>query len=490
MGSSNITKKSKRTTQPAVVQPQEIVEPLNVVAQSNIVNKGNEQHDNTQELQKNEQLNIIKCTTIDKQQTTDNINLTNNKRLKYWRRRTLYSIMIGYGAFYLVRQNFSLAVPFICSELHVNKVNIGLTMSIGGLLYGLGKFLFGLLGDKYSARYVMATGLLISGILNILIGITSIFPIVALLYIINQAVQAMGAPPCVKLMKHWYSTTEMGRVWSIWTMASHISTAIITFYFPVIILHYGWKAIFYLPGSIAILLAIFIFNRLTDTPEELGLASEHQINTKTATNNNKLSLKETIKLIVKNKNVLCVSFAAFFVYINRMTFLNWGPMLLKEYSHSSNIGIGYQMTLFEISGIVGALAAGYISDKLFNGRRAPVGTICLLLLSIVNLLLVFIPKGAIILNSICMLTIGFLISALVILVSVSATDFVSKEIAASANGFTGSLCYVGTAVAGLGNGYLAEHYGWNSVLLLTILSALFGGILLCTLWNKKPIDNQ
>ena len=415
---------------------------------------------------------------------SDNNNLTNDKEFKYWRRRTLYSIMIGYGAFYLVRQNFALAIPFICSELNVNKVDVGLLISIGSLLYGFGKFLFGLLGDKYSARYVMATGLLMSGIVNILIGITSVFPVIAILYALNQVVQSMGAPPCVKLMKHWYSTTEMGRVWSIWMMAPHISSAIITLYFPLILLNYGWKAIFYLPGIVAILLAIFVFNRLCDNTTSNKQVSESNKDNK----ENKFSFIETIKLIVKNKSVLCASFAAFFVYINRMTFLNWGPTLLKEYRNSSNMGVGYQMALFEISGIIGALVAGYISDKLFKGRRAPVGAISMFLLAIINVIFRFIPKESAILSSICMLLIGFLIAANVMLVSVSATDFVDKKIAASANGFTGTLCYIGTAVAGLGNGYLAEHYGWNSVVLLAILSALFGGILLCTLWNKKPIS--
>lgn len=421
--------------------------------------------------------------------------LKSNKKFSYWRRRTLYSIMIGYGTFYLVRQNFSLAVPFICSELNVSKISIGLLMSIGGLLYGFGKFLFGLLGDKYSARYVMAIGLLISGILNILIGITSVFPMLAILYALNQAVQAMGAPPCVKLMKHWYSVTEMGRVWSIWTMASHISSAMITLYFPMILVHYGWKAIFYLPGIVAILISVLIFNRLNDTPESLGLHSDKKITRSNSDNdtnnnegNNKFPLLETVKLVIKNKNVLCVSFAAFFVYINRMTFLNWGPTLLKEYRNSSNMGVGFQIALFEIAGIVGALAAGYVSDKFFKGRRAPVGVISMFLLALINIIFKFIPKDSDILNSICMLIIGFLISATVILVSVSATDFVDKKIAASANGFTGTLCYIGTAVAGFGNGYLAHNYGWNSVVLLTILSALCGGILLCILWNKKPIE--
>ena len=358
---------------------------------------------------------------------SDNINLTNNKEFKYWRRRTLYSIMIGYGAFYLVRQNFALSIPFICSELNVNKVDIGLLISIGSLLYGFGKLIFGLLGDKYSARYVMSIGLLLSGILNILIGITSVFPIIAILYSLNQVVQAMGAPPCVKLMKHWYSTTEMGRVWATWMMAPHISSAIITLYFPVILLRYGWKAIFYLPGIVAILLAIFIFNRLTDTPEQLGFNSIKSTNSNTQNKDSKLSLIETIKLVIKNKNVLCVSFAAFFVYINRMTFLNWGPTILKEYRNSSNIGVGYQMALFEISGMVGSLIAGYISDKLFNGRRAPVGAMCMFSLAIINIMFRFIPKESAILNSICMLLIGFLIAATVMLVSVSATDFVDRN---------------------------------------------------------------
>ena len=412
--------------------------------------------------------------------------MSNNKEFKYWRIRTLYSIMIGYGTFYLVRQNFPLSIQYICSELNVSKVNIGLLMSIGGLLYGFGKFLFGILGDKYSARYVMAIGLLISGILNILIGITSLFPVIALLYLLNQTIQAMGAPPCVKLMKHWYDINEMGRVWSIWTMASHISVAIINFYFPVIVINYGWNAIFYIPGIIAILLSIFIFNRISDTPENLGFKQVNQ--TLNDNKNEKLSLIETVKLVIKNKNVLYVSFAAFFVYINRMTFLNWGPILLKEYRNSSNVGIGYQMALFEISGIIGALAAGYISDKLFNGRRAPVGSISMFLLTIINIIFRFIPENSAILSSICMLIIGFLISATVILVSVSSTDFIDKKVAASANGFTGTLCYVGTALAGLGNGFLAEHYGWNSVVLVTVISALLGGTLMCILWKEKPIS--
>ena len=74
---------------------------------------------------------------------------------KYWQRRTLYSIMLGYGTYYFVRQNFSCAVPAICLDLNINKSDIGWAMSIGAVCYGVGKFLFGLIGDKFPALYVL-----------------------------------------------------------------------------------------------------------------------------------------------------------------------------------------------------------------------------------------------------------------------------------------------------------------------------------------------
>ena len=142
-----------------------------------------------------------------------------NTKFGYWRTRTFYSIMVGYAAFYLVRQNFSVAVPSICQELNINKIDIGLVMSIGGLVYGLGKFLFGLVGDKYSARYVMAIGLALSGIMNILLGISSILPLIIIYYSLNQCFQSMGNPPCMKMLANWFGNTELASRYAIWNIS-------------------------------------------------------------------------------------------------------------------------------------------------------------------------------------------------------------------------------------------------------------------------------
>ena len=57
-----------------------------------------------------------------------------NKVFKYWRFRTMYSIMVGYAAFYLVRQNFSIAIPAICADLNITKSDIGIVISIAAIL--------------------------------------------------------------------------------------------------------------------------------------------------------------------------------------------------------------------------------------------------------------------------------------------------------------------------------------------------------------------
>lgn len=81
------------------------------------------------------------------------------KVFSYWRTRTMYSIIIGYACFYLIRQNFALAIPSICADLGYTKSDLGFVITLGAIIYGVGKCFFGVVGDRYSARYIMVTGL-------------------------------------------------------------------------------------------------------------------------------------------------------------------------------------------------------------------------------------------------------------------------------------------------------------------------------------------
>ncbi|MDR1609634.1 MAG: MFS transporter [Holosporales bacterium] len=416
-----------------------------------------------------------------------------NKVFAYWRFRTLYSIMIGYSAFYIVRQNFSIAIPAICSDLSLTKSDIGIVISIAAIIYGIGKCVFGIIGDRYSARYVMAIGLLMSAIMNIVMGFSSLLPTFAVCWALNFCCQSMGWPPCAKLLTHWYSPTEIGTRWALWNTSHQIGTTVIMSVAPFILMHFGWRYVFFIPGICAIALSVLVFNRLRDTPESLKLPSVEKItglasvaqSEKWNTDEQKLTYAETIKMALCNKFVWYVGLANLFVYICRMTFLNWGPTLLLESKGSSLTGAGFQMVAFDIASMFGGICAGYLSDKIFNGRRGPVSIFCMLAIGVLVALLWLTPTDSHIVSSICMLCIGFLISGPQILIGVAAADFASKRAAATASGFTGTLGYVGTAIAGLGTGFLADTYGWGAVLASTVIAAIIAAFFLSLTWHRK-----
>ncbi|MDR0942063.1 MAG: MFS transporter, partial [Holosporales bacterium] len=185
-----------------------------------------------------------------------------NKLFKYWRIRTFYSIIIGYASFYLIRQNFSMAIPAMCSALHITKTEIGIIMSFAAVLYGVGKCFFGLIGDRYSARYIMTTGLLFSAIMNIFMGFSSTIPMFTIFWTLNYCFQSMGAPPCIKLLTHWYSPVEIGTKWALWNISHQIGSSIIVVIAPFILMRFSWLYVFFLRGIFAIVVALILFNRL------------------------------------------------------------------------------------------------------------------------------------------------------------------------------------------------------------------------------------
>ena len=73
------------------------------------------------------------------------------KRFKYWQTRTIVATMIGYALFYFVRKNFSLAMPGLEADLGISKTSLGIFLTLNGVVYGLSRFVNGILADRMNA---------------------------------------------------------------------------------------------------------------------------------------------------------------------------------------------------------------------------------------------------------------------------------------------------------------------------------------------------
>lgn len=67
--------------------------------------------------------------------------------------------------------------------------------------------------------------------------------------------------------------------------------------------------------------------------------------------------------------------ASSFVYAVRDLFSNWGILFFVNEKDFSPAEAARLMALFEAGGVVGSILAGWISDRAFGGRRAPICTI-------------------------------------------------------------------------------------------------------------------
>jgi glycerol-3-phosphate transporter len=412
------------------------------------------------------------------------------KAYSYWRLRIMYSMMLGYAAFYLVRQNFTMAIPFFQSELGYSKTEIGQIMTTGAIIYGLGKGIAGLLSDKSNARYFMSAGLFLSAIVSFFLGFGESWYFLLAFWVMNNVFQSMGWPPCARLLTHWFSPKEIGTKWATWNASQQIGAASCMLICGFIVQNnYNWRLIFFVPSIICLFLAVFLFNRLRDTPESLGLPpiEQHKKLVDLTPNQveDSMTTKEIFLNVIKNKLVWYVCFANFFVYIVRMSIFSWAPTFLREFKGSTLQLAAWQTAAYDITGIFGGLIAGYLSDKFFKGHRGRVGVISMLILSGCIFWLWQSPVNSPVLHFLIMMLIGFLVTGPQILVGVAAADFASKRAAGAASGLTGTVGYIGTAVTGVGIGFLVDNYGWDKAFIFIIISAFLSVLFFALTWNHR-----
>ncbi len=417
------------------------------------------------------------------------------KSYSYWRLRILYTTMVGYACFYLIRANFSMALPGIRAEYNFSNTEIGYIISVASVVYGFGKLFNGFLSDKSNARYFLPAGLIGSAIMNFVMGSSAGLTFFILFWAFNSWFQSMGFPPTARLLTHWFSPRELGTKWSIWSCSHQIGSATAVIVSGYLAVEYGWRMVFYIPATLALVVSIFLYNRVRDTPETVGLPPvedyKGDIKKEPRTEGSGLTVKDFVTIILKNKLVWYVSIANLFLYIPRIGVMTWAPTFLKEFKGADLFLAGGQVAIFDIAAASGGVMAGWLSDKYFQSRRGPVGTMYLVMLALAFFVLWKIPANHPFFDTIALVFAGFLLSGPQVLVGIAMADFTCKSVVGSANGFAGFMAYVfGALISGIGVGKLVDIWGWHGAFILFIACSLLGAFFFALTWNAKPRNNE
>lgn len=407
------------------------------------------------------------------------------------------AIYFGYMIYYFARMNFTFAKSSLISDLGFTNTQIGIIGAALGPAYGLSKLIMGSVSDKSNPKYFLAIGLILSGISNIILPNFANVAFMSVLMFLNGWFQGMGWGPCAKTMAYWFSNNERGVKMSSWNTSHNLGSALAASIALLGISIFGnFKGAFYFPGIIAIVGGIIYIFLAKDTPQSIGLPpieeyrNDYSKKENSDNSNQNMSLKDIFfKYIFKNKLLWCISVANIFVYFIRYGVENWIPIFLKNERGFTMDNAKLAFTLFECAAIPGSIFIGWVSDRFFKGRRAPVGIFCLI--GVTLLTLVYWRATNIYLIYTVIALIGAMVYGPVMLIGISAVDLVPKKAAGTASGVTGIFGYMGGQVlAELGLGFVVDKWGWNGGFIMIIACCILSIFFLSFTWNAHNIEEE
>jgi OPA family glycerol-3-phosphate transporter-like MFS transporter/OPA family sugar phosphate sensor protein UhpC-like MFS transporter len=397
----------------------------------------------------------------------------------------LFSTIVGYALFYFVRQNLPMAMPAMNTTLGIDKVNLGRLLTLNGLLYGVSKFANGFIGDRANARAMMVVGLAGSAVLNLCFGMSSTVMVLSVVWMLNGWFQGMGYPPCARLTTHWFSPGELATKMSIWNISHQIGGGLIAILCGYLVAQWGWRSCFFVPAGIALLGAWHLWRRLPDTPPSVGLPEVEGTHGASGAQTGAQFNAFVLRQVFLNKYVWLASLANFFVYTLRYAVFNWGPTLLTETKHVRIVHAGYMLAGFEWVGGIGALAAGWLTDRLFGGRAMRVGLLYMALAGFSVFLFWKVAGQSEWISTVLLCSTGFFIYGPQCLVAVAVANLATKRAAATAVGLTSIFGYASTVLSGWGLGWLAQNFGWDAVFKGLLIVAALGVLVFAASWRAK-----
>lgn len=470
---------------------------------------------------------------------------------KAWQWYTIIISMVVYSIFYFVRKNFSIAMPGLTAEYGISNTSFGIVIAIGSLVYGLSRFINGFIVERVSTKVFMAVGLFLCAAANFCFGfglelsyaitgvhqgpqfINMLILVIGVTIVMNQYFQGCGFPPCARMLPQWIAPNELATKMSIWNTSHSIGAFLavvicglimtnmgadmsgdssivsrITYnlsnsitgweQIPITeqntkimgyVSHYGaWRWCFFIPAMVALGGTLLCLFALKDTPQSVGFPEIEGTNTgKEAIRDRKGTHKAYLNhMVFRNRWVWYFAIANIFVYVLRMGVLDWGPKFLTEFRGMDIKGASWSVAAFELTAIVGTIFAGWATDSIFKGKAHRMCLLCMIGSVIFFGIFALVPMPT--LPSICMLALaGFCIYGPQALIGIGAANHATKEASATANGVTGILGYLGSALSALVIGIIADKLGWNWVFITFIITGAIGALIFLMMW-RAPRD--
>ena len=429
---------------------------------------------------------------------------TVDRLYRHYRLRVLIAITLGYGLAYTCRLALSVVKQPLIDEGIFTPIELGMIGAALFYAYAFGKLVNGFLADHANMKVFFAFGLLMSALVNVGMGFSTVLSVCVVLWALNGWFQGFGAPAGIVTLGAWFSNTERGRYYGIWSTAHSLGEGLTFVVVAAIVATWGWRFGFWTPGILCVFVAGAIWLLMQDRPRTLGLPDVNdwhgdrwqEPGNRVADSRTGLWKTQLSILLLPSIWVLGVASAT--NYVVRYAINSWGILYLQEGRGYSLIEAGTLLMVNTIAGLVGCIAFGFISDKVFNARRPPANLLFAIIEIIALLLIFFGPQNTVTLY-VAFILYGIGLNGLVTsLGGLFGADIVPKRAVGAVMGFVGIFSYVGAGIQENVSGYLidkgstivdgARVYDFSEVIWFWLGASLVSMLLAATLWRVRLRD--
>lgn len=176
------------------------------------------------------------------------------------------TLVLAYAFFYTCRLGLSVTKKPLLDAGMMTASQMGLVGSVMLYVYAIGKFVNGMFSDHANIARFMSWALLLSALVNLVFGFTSLFFGFVILWGLNGWFQSIGSAPSVVSLCQWFSNRERGTRYGIWAGAHNLGEGLTFILSAALVSHFGWRAGFAGPGLICLVVAFIMFRTLGDRP--------------------------------------------------------------------------------------------------------------------------------------------------------------------------------------------------------------------------------
>jgi MFS transporter, OPA family, glycerol-3-phosphate transporter len=470
-----------------------------------------------------------------------------NQRYQRWRWTSFGITWLIYAGFYFTRQAFGVAKVQLTADPRIafKREQLGLVDLTFQITYMVGQFVFGPLGDRFGPRRILLLGMTLSVAAAVATGCSTTLAAFVGFALLQGLGQSTGWTNTSKVMSNWFSVGERGRVVGWWcthyTVGAAAALALAGWatdwwgskdipYWPAACVTTvtasgsppsaaaalaggvaaidwfaspGWPGAYFstaaVLGAVLILTVIFLRSR----PEDLGLLPI-EVAQRDAEQSAEAAPADSPQIVVdqpvvapegswdviyevlSKPSVWLLALAYFPIKLARYCFYFWGPMYVNESLGTSAYDSAMTTAAMPIGGAVGLIVIGYISDKVFQARRAPATILSILAtaaIMFVGLQPIHSYWG--------MCAFFFFVGAFLFgpdstISATAAMDFGTKRGAGTATGFINGIGSIGAILGGFLPGKITTEDNWTPIFVVMLVGLIASAVILLPLWRVKP----